>query len=161
MKLEEIKEERRNGTYVAINFTSATNNSLFEWTSNQQLGNVKLVKPEQYHCTILYSRKPLEKDHHINGKISASCKAKKFSIFPYDENNNCLVLELECDALDKLHKIFIKAGGTHDYDEFIPHVTLCSGIRKDYKISSLELPQFDIVTDWIKTEPLDLNWASK
>jgi hypothetical protein len=63
MKLMEMFNRKQNdGTYVAIDFTDDTNKSLYDWANKLNLKNVKLIKPEEYHCTILYSRKEVKKE---------------------------------------------------------------------------------------------------
>jgi hypothetical protein len=54
--------------------------------------------------------------------------------------------------------MLIDAGGTHDYDEFKPHVTICLGNKTDLNTDNIILPDFELITNIIKTEKIDVNW---
>lgn len=156
------EERRKTGLYVSAVFNDATNDNLFSWAEKQNIpGNIEILPKKNYHTTILYSRKDLPKEEWINAFVTHRCIPKKFTVFPYDKNSKCIVLELIAPTLQTIHKELVNAGGTHDYPDYIPHVTLFRSDDKELDISGLELPKFELYTDRIKSEHLDLNWASK
>ena len=110
----------------------------------------------------LYSRKNIPQSEWINLKVAHRLIPKSFNVFPYKAGNTkCVVMELISPSIEDIHKQLIKVGGTHDYDKFIPHVTLACDIDKTFDVKNLSLPKFELFTSRIKTEDLDLNWASK
>jgi hypothetical protein len=161
MGFKDFLTEKNDGTYVEAKFSKDTINRLYNgWVKEQDFGsNIKLLNKDDYHCTILYSRKFIPKEFEINDYDKHFCKPKEFKIFQFGKQW-CLVLVIECKELNEIHKNLIKAGGTHDYDEFIPHVTLCLFDNKnDIDISKLELPKMTLEIVEIKTSPLDLDFS--
>ena len=155
----EGEERRKTGTYVSTTFTKDTINRLHAWAEEQNFGpGSSLTKMDDYHCTIIYSRKTLDDDVQINRFVQYDCTPIHFSVFPYNENSKCLVLELKAHGLTKIHEDMIAAGATHDYPDFKPHITIALDVPSDFKTDALTLPKFHLQTLRVKSEPLDLNW---
>ena len=155
----EGEERRKTGVYVSVKFDESSNRSLKAWTDKQNFGdNVELVKPDEYHCTIVYSRTEIPEDQKINDKLEQPVDPLKLEVFPYDESSFCVVLLLKSAYLDFIHKKIVNAGAIHDYPNFKPHITIATHVSKDFKVDEIQLPQFQLWTSEIKSEPLDLNW---
>jgi 2'-5' RNA ligase len=119
------------------------------------------LDPDKYHTTILYSRKPVPKAQEIidsMDKIDLSVIGFKLFGSEDDLEIRALVLELKAPQLINLHKKLISAGGTHDYDDYTPHLTVSYQVPKNLDLSTLKLPDFKVTICGFKTEPLDLNW---
>jgi hypothetical protein len=113
-----------------------------------------------YHCTIIYSKKPHSGDIKEKTDIDVKAKPKEFVRFDNpDENIYALALKLDSKDLFDLHNYFMKKYDfVYDYDEYIAHVTL-SYKAKDIDYKNLEVPNFDITFDKLNIEGLDENWA--
>ena len=159
---EIFEKEESVGIYVSATIEELSSNNLFSFLSNQGVDeSVKLTPVHDYHTTILYSRKNIPKEKWINIKAVHRCIPKKYNIFPYKDEKNCIVLELIAPTLVSIHKELIKAGGTHDYSSYIPHITIAYDVPNSFDLKQLKVPKFEIFTERIKSEILDLNWSPK
>lgn len=139
MKLHELKQLPLNGTYVAVLPSDSTKALLEQWAVENGFPLV-----DDLHATILYSRVPvqveLSKDEHI-------AKIKKFAIY-----GESLVIELDCPSLVNRHQQFINLGGTHDYPQYDPHITVVK--KTTIKPDDFPIPEFGIVLGNEYTKPL-------
>lgn len=161
--INEISEkEELAGVYVSATLDESSTNNVFSFLSKQGIDeSIKLTPEHEYHITILYSRKNIPKEKWINVKVAHRCIPKKYNIFPYKNEKNCIVLELIAPTLVSIHKELIKAGGTHDYSSYIPHITIAYDVPNNFDLKQLKVPKFEIFTERIKSEILDLNWSPK
>ena len=155
--------ERRQGTYVSCDYDPQTTQNLAGWCAANLITDP--LAPEKYHSTVLYSRKPVEKAQEIIDGLGKEIEleAVGFKLFDSKEDPTkaALVIELKAPELVALHKKLIAAGGTHDYDDYTPHVTVTYTADPTLDLSSLKLPDFKFVIKGFKTKPLDLNWKDK
>lgn len=151
MKLEDL-DKKSKGTYVASTLSDETIENLKKYIKDNKIpGGVN-----DFHITLIYSRKPLPKfvpekqyDPPITGKFD------KLHVFDEDNEDKCLVIKLNCPRLyQRHHMIRAKHGATHDFETYIPHITLSYDI-KDMDIA--KLPNFfdDIVIVGEYAEELD------
>lgn len=162
MKMSELFEEKKQGTYAGVKFDTETNKALHKYMSDNDIPTS--VRPDKLHSTLLYSRKHLP-NYEPQGKIDPPWigKPKKFDVWPSkDSGTDCLVLEYDCPELVKRHKELMKEhDATYDFPDFKPHVTLSYDIG-DLDVSALPdikkaIPELKIVEEY--KEDLDLNWA--
>lgn len=143
-----------NGLYVAVKYDEYSQNKLEKMFS--KVPNV--VKKEDYHTTILYSRvfKNIEipKAYHSIEVIS------HYEIWPnHDKSSNALVgllgteekQGLFLNKLCGLHQKFMKDNPelTYDYPEFKPHLTISYDVPEDYLTSTNLLKSVVLITDKI------------
>lgn len=136
MLLSELKTE---GTYVALVPTADTERQLKAWAVEN---GIPLVG--NLHVTLLYSRKPVKVVPSTEEVIAWS---DGFDVF-----DGHLVLRLGSNVLHKRHNEFISQGGTHDFDEYRPHMTLVKGGFNPVNVTAIT---FDIVLHGEYSEPLD------
>lgn len=163
-KETKVTELGKDGSYIAVSFSRATQNKLRKLTKELGIPNEQTVPREKLHCTVVYSRKPF-KDFTIWGKLEKPIVAKpdKLEIFKTQSGASALVLRFHAKELDERHTYFEKEyGATYDYDEYKQHVTLSYDVGEDWKIPK----DFDVtsVVDELEIteeyyEPLDLDWA--
>lgn len=155
--------ERRQGTYVSCDYDLQTAQNLAGWCAANLITDP--LAADKYHSTVLYSRKPVEKAQEIVDTVAKEIEleAVGFKLFDSKEDpaKAALVIELKAPELTALHKKLIAAGGTHDYDDYTPHVTVTYTADPNLDLSSLKLPDFKFVVKSFKAEPLDLNWKDK
>lgn len=166
MRLIELKETKKPGTYAAVKFDKATVHTLQEFIKDQNIPNK--ITPKKMHCTLLFSTKNLP-DYEPLGKLDPTLVGKPttFEIWESqpDENNetaNCLVLNFDCKELvDRHKKLMDDHKATFSFDEYKTHVTL------SYDIGDMKIDDFPkgsevidkIVIDEEYGNDLDPNWA--
>lgn len=165
MKLEELVEAAKKGTYAGVKFDTDTNRALHKYTHDNKIPTS--VRADRFHTTLLYSRKFLP-NYKPAGKYDEPMIATPigFDVWktrpPKGESSNCLVLKLKCPELEKRHKDLMKEhDAQYDYDEYHPHITLSYDI-KDLDVSKLPniidtIPKLKLVEEY--DEVLDLDWA--
>lgn len=159
---EEIQNERRKtGIYVSAKLNERSEKRLHNWVSDQKIEKATIVPTKDYHCTVIYSRASIPKEDWVNQIVLYSAKPKELRVFPYEKTSHCLVLEIKSPSLEILHKDLLEAGAKHGYPDFIPHLTIAYNISSDFDCSKLEIPNFELIFTTIKSENLDLDWASK
>ena len=169
MKLEEISlmEEAKKGTYAAVSLSTHAVVELMKYIKDNDIP--KWVKPSNLHTTLLYSRKHLQ-DFKPRGKLKDPIIGTPTELVVWETSaddgvppTNCLIMKFDSPALVKRHQDLMKEhGGTFDYDEYEPHVTL------SYDIGDLDIKKLPDVKKAIPTvvfdveygEDLMLGWAN-
>ena len=119
---------------------------------------------EDMHVTILYSRSPVdpmkmgetwtsEENGGLTIKAGGPRALERF-------NEGAVVLQFASWALESRHREMVEAGGSHDWPEYLPHVTL------SYQAGDVELETLVPYSGELRFgpeifEPLDLDWKSK
>jgi len=123
MKLYELKEIR--GTYVALRPTPATLALVLAWAREN---NVSLVSDP--HVTVLYSRAPLQVSANPAEHLTTTLRFEAFNPSAGNQET-AIVVELVAPTISARHDALIRAGGTHDFPEYRPHMTLFYGDAPD------------------------------
>ena len=140
-----------NGVYIAFNLSRATEDKLNEYMEAHMPG---AKKNEDFHSTLIYSKKPHEK-RICRCHDRMKWNFKKFSKFW--EDKKALVIEMESkDMKDMNHKMMKEHDLTSDYDEYNPHITLT---YEGEDIDPEKLPPIDFelemehqIVEWIDEE---------
>jgi hypothetical protein len=142
--------ERHNigGTYASLILSAKSGNKLHAFLEELDLDN--LVEEKDYHCTLLYSR--TEVDAIRNEDFMLPCYAEPTGYEILGEEDKVLVLLISCSNAKRLHRIFINEyGGTHDYDDYAVHITICNSFSGSLPT---ELPKFKLVFDDMLVEEI-------
>jgi len=125
----------------------------------------------KYHTTILYSRVQLPAAHGLIYDSRKSdevweCMPIELKLFESrgrlgEVGKAALCLVLSAPQIENIHVQLRAAGGTHDFDDYVPHLTLTYKCPPDFDLTSLPLPTEALLVDQVKAEPLDLEWAEK
>jgi 2'-5' RNA ligase len=166
MKLHELitefkRDEMPDGIYVALRFDEETKQQVRDFLKNNNIPNP--INVDKLHTTLLYSKKNVP-NLKVRGQLDPALELepKNFEIFPTQNNKNALVLKLHNDDIVKRHQEFLNMGGTSDYPEFKPHVTLSYDVGDEFSIDSLsnyQFKPFKAVEEY--AEPLNLHWSDK
>jgi hypothetical protein len=126
------------GTYASLILSEESKEELFAYCNS--LGIDNLVTPDEYHCTLLYSKVPC---HDIAKEdFDLPCKAMIVGFKILGVEIPVLVAELYCPNALRLHDKFIEEyDATHDYPEYIPHITIADEYTGDIPD---DIPEFDI-----------------
>lgn len=126
------------GTYSSLLPSVECREELFAALAKLDIPN--LVDPDEYHCTLIYSRHPCE--DIANEDFDLPCKAIITGFKILGTDSKVLVLELYCPNAIRLHNLFkARYGATHDYPEYIPHITIASDFSGELPV---ELPDIDV-----------------
>lgn len=149
---ELLNAEHASGTIVKAHLTNASADELHNWCQNNKIKDG--LEPEDYHCTILFSKNPVPHLMEINNiDFHAIVKIKRWKIL-----GDALVLLLEARKFHKLHNRLMDEGGTHDFPNFLPHVSVKYDVESD-KLPQ-NLPDFDLKFDRLSVEPIDPNYST-
>lgn len=148
MKLTEIKElikeedETSTGAFVGAKFSEKSNDALVKFIKDANIPNA--TERDQLHTTVMYTYSDVpdlvdETGQSFDPPLIA--KPTKFEIFNTQDDNDCLVLRIECDKLTERHEdIIADYGAVYTHDEYKPHITLSYNCN-DINIKDLEIPE--------------------
>ena len=139
MRLKDLKETA--GVYMGVRPIGASIKLLHDWIIERGIPNP--VAAHAAHVTVLFSKTPVDvqvdrsREYHAHG-VQFGVVRHRF------DKSDALVLVLETPALVKRHEELIERGASHDYDDFMPHVTLTTNVENfDWK--QLEVPHFSLI----------------
>ena len=122
-----------NGTYAAFYMEPECAQKLYHWCKSH---GVQCQAPSELHCTVMFSRKPVNGALQFNNlPIQTQAVVKGWK-----QLGNALTLELDFPVARRIFEGFIRIGASYDYDEYIPHTT----VNLEYEG---ELP--DVIPDFI------------
>ena len=154
-----VESKHPDGSYMAAIPSKESMEKLATWSKEN--GIDKPIKSDDYHTTIVYSKKGIPGAKNYDLPLPVTCKIKEWKIFDTqaEGSGKCLVGILDCKAFEKAHNHLKKAyGATHDYDGYHPHLTFTYSFKGDEPKSK---PDFDIIFDSFKFEALNKDWTSK
>lgn len=145
------------GTYVAMKPSSDSAAAIVQFCNEHGINEP--IPASMLHTTILYSRKECKNIRSL-GNIFIPLIAQPLNFDIWQDRStpdtNMLVLILSCEDMVTRHNFLrLLHNATHDYDNFIPHITL------SYDAGNIlidNLPKFNqpIIFDFEYSEPLQL-----
>lgn len=154
-------ESASTGTYVAARLSEETQSVISDIQDRVGLGLVNRVKPHKLHSTIQYSRKQIPWNDELGVSLPAIGELELWET----SYGNTLVMHIGGEAgdhLKKRHQMGIDIGGTYDYDEYKPHITLSynheGGLEDDDEVFRFNLG-YDEYHDELKLD-LDIDDVS-
>ena len=146
-----------NGAFIELKFTKETLQNLQTYFDKLNIQNQ--INLSEIHTTLLYSRKGIDSYIPSNQLKGEKLTPKQIHIWKTQEGTNCLVCELENINIVKYHNHLIKHhNASHDYPEFIPHVTFSYNCGDGLNENDIPLPQFDFIVECECLSSLDENW---
>jgi hypothetical protein len=88
------------------------------------------------HLTVLYSRKPMDVECQTVEHLAQPLRVRELS--------GSIVIELEAPSIEARHEELMVQGGTHDYPDFIPHLTVIAK-GEGFDPKSFETPGFGLI----------------
>jgi len=152
--------ERRKGTYAAVKYDDAIMPIIEEWGKLWKIPN--LINPSELHTTVIYSRVVIPKVRQTSLDRDA-LKSLGWRFLPTQLKllDDALVIMLEAPELIEVHEKLVKQGATHDYVDYIPHVTIAYDVPVEFDWSTITPPPIYFIPIKLYFEPLDLNWKSE
>tara|TARA_R110000823_G_scaffold207786_13_gene338341 strand:- start:575 stop:1027 length:453 start_codon:yes stop_codon:yes gene_type:complete len=108
------------GTYAALTPDGSSIKKLIKLQQNLRLSNP--LPSGELHMTVMFSRKTVEEANDFPTIINIQATGENLKIL--DGRKPAIVLLLDSPEAGVLFKHFMQLGATHDYDEFMPHITL-------------------------------------
>lgn len=136
---------------------------LVAWAKSQ--GFETTVPAADMHVTVLYSRKPVdpmkmgetwssEEDGGLTVKAGGPRAVERLG-------GNAVVLLFASWSLSSRHREMIEAGGSHDWPEYQPHVTISFDAPADLDLDTIKPFTGELRFGPELFEPLDEDWKSK
>ena len=139
------------GTYVGVKYDDDSLKAIGEL--QKALGLKNPVALEDIHSTVLYSRVGI--DLPSLGESRRRCTGVEIETWNTDNDKNpVVVLKIKSPELEERHLDLISIGGTHDFPDYTPHITL----SYNDDVPNLVLWQ-PLWTSREYTEDLDINWV--
>lgn len=149
--------KHKDGTYVALEMSQESKDLLDNFVE-MNLGLTERVDKKTYHITVIYSRSPVpsaEQLLHMNTSIPVEAQPTGYEIFPTKNDGFCLVMRVICPYATRINSQLTREGATSDYDQYKAHITIAYDIKEKIDVNTLPVPQFQLVFDQLKVEPLD------
>jgi hypothetical protein len=152
LELEHDNPSEIKGSYAAALFDDDTAGRLAALVDDHGIPNA--VAPHEFHATIVHSRTPVfwRPEHDTYQTATPS----SYEVWKTQDGKNCLVLRVESPYLQTRFNLGMARGASYDFDEYKPHVTLSYDVGEDFDPSSLPLPDYDLIIDRERYEPLDI-----
>lgn len=117
------------------------------------------------HVTVLYSRQPVDPmamgetwgSEADGGLIVKAGGPRALEVF----GEGALVLQFASWSLTSRHADMIRAGASHDWPEYSPHVTLTYQVPEGFDVEAVKPYAGELRFGPEIFEPLDLDWKSK
>lgn len=149
--IDQLEEKLTEGTYGSVKFSASTNRRLHDFGTQHKIPG--LLDRDEYHTTIIYSRKPIA--FKPLGKMQlVSVDHSTFAWDLFGEEKNTLVLKFQSKFLTQRWQKAMDMGAMYDFDTYKPHVSL-SYDASGFDISKLPLPEWNLYISEEKTEQLD------
>lgn len=145
----------KKGVFIELKFDEETIKNVNQYLISNKIPNP--VNLDELHLTLLYSRKGVQDYLPTNELKGESLYPKSLHIWPTQDGTNCLVCEVWNTKVSRYHNNLIKYHkASHDYQYYIPHITLSYNF--DGNLDSLSLPNFNFKVVYENMKSLDLDW---
>lgn len=159
------ESEHSSGTYAALSVSTSSQDEIKKFV--EQFIDVNddavLVKPEDFHCTLIYSRHPCPEVKDMDFGLPIEATPVGFDLFESKSDSTkgsmCLVLKLEGKELRALEKeCRDEHGATSDFPTYEPHITLVYGYTGDKPENNVAKRLNTIKFDGYDVSPLKSDW---
>ena len=137
--------------------------ALIAWAKDN--GFTSTLAADDMHVTVLYSRSPV--DPMKMGESWSGDEQGRIRVKPGGPRaierfgENAVVLLFASYELESRHRSMVEAGGSHDFDEYHPHVTLSYEVPADVDLAAIKPYAGALEFGPELFEPLDLDWKRK
>ena len=156
-----VEDRRLPGIYISCEYDRESLEPLVNWMREHEIPFP--VLPGHIHTTILYSRTPVSAIPVIDFS-DWKIVPLHFDLFPVscddDGELKALVLRLFSAELEKIHNELVARGGSHDFPEYHPHLTISYNVPADFDLDKLPVPNVTLRPKAVYIKPLDKNWVS-
>lgn len=133
------------GTYACLKVSAESKDELRDWLEENEIGGMIDPEEDEYHCTIIYSKKAVPQVEDLDPNLPITAKVKGWEVFGDDK---ILVALLTSKDIVKLNKEAMEMGATSDFDSYVPHVSVATGwdgdVPNSYPKFSIEFDKYDV-----------------
>lgn len=156
----EFADQDRAPLYVSRPVKGSTAKALLAWAAKAGIPN--LYRPDDLHVTVLYSKAPVDwfemaddwGDAELVVNAGGPRKIEKLG------DAGAIVLRFSSSRLKWRHEEMVERGASHDYDEYLPHITLA--LAPDYEPpEDMEAFQGELRFGPEKFEALKTDWVAE
>ena len=148
--------------YVRRDLKLASAKALIAWAKSN--GFTSTLEASDIHVTVLYSKQPVdpmkmgetwgnEPDGGLIVKAGGPRAIERFG--------EAIVLQFASWSLVSRHDDMVRAGASHDFDEYLPHVTITYSAPEGLDLEAIKPFTGELAFGPEIFEPLDLDWRSK
>jgi phage-related protein (TIGR01555 family) len=158
-----ITDARPRTLYVSRKLVNAA--EFLSWAKAQGFGET--LEPDELHVTICYSRTPIDwlkveaEDWNQEKDGSITIPAGGPRIVEPLGDKGAVVLLFGSSRLSWRHEQLIRAGASHDWDDYQPHITITYAMRDGFDLSKVEPFRGKLVFGPEIFQELDLDWTPK
>lgn len=149
--------------YVRRDLKPASAKALIAWAKSN--GFTSTLEASDMHVTVLYSKQPVypmkmgetwgsESDGGLIVNAGGPRALERFG-------EGAVVLQFASWNLSSRHDDMVRAGASHDYPEYLPHVTITYSAPEDLDLETIKPFTGELAFGPEIFEPLDLDWKSK
>lgn len=149
--------------YVQRKLLWADAKDLIAWAKEN--GFTSTLSADDMHVTVLYSRSPV--DPMKMGRDWSEDEKGQIVVRPGGPRaieklgENAVVLRFVAPDLEWRHKHMIEAGGSHDWPEYQPHITISYEVPEGFNIDAIKPFNGALRFGPEEFSALDLDWKSK
>lgn len=132
------------GLYAAFHLTPESAQRLYEF-AEQHLPNIPLQLADSYHITTVYSRNDIPDYIPATTQVGTAVVPIGYEYFGRDGEDSVIVMRVEHPQLHQSHNSAMEKGGSHDFPNYLPHITLSKKIPgKPLDLKAIPLPTWNI-----------------
>jgi hypothetical protein len=136
------------GVYAQYKLKPESAQALADWIEENEI--VEPVDKEDLHITTTYSEGDFDLQPSDKKNIVLSNKDFKIAVY-----GRALVIEVDSDELQDIHKAAIDAGADYKYDSYKPHITISYNSEANENLIPIIFPpNFDITLSHEEVSPL-------
>jgi hypothetical protein len=142
------------GHIVMLRMSDTHARKLTDWCAQQ---GIPCMAPEHMHLTLIRTVRPepyLLKLDNTETHVTAHASGWKML------GASSLVLSLDSPQCMRMHYHLTNAGPQHQFPDYIPHVSVSYKWHAGMPMPT-QVPDFELVFDWIEAERVDPNFAAK
>lgn len=109
----------------------------------------------ELHCTVMYCKGHMPQTFEAPPDLPYTGQITRVNNWVDHKNRNILVLAIESDQLQVLHKNLTSQSFAHSFDEFSPHIT----IAKDVPLGSEQRLWLDEINERLAVTPLTIAFS--
>jgi hypothetical protein len=156
MMLNPMQESTRHdlGTIVMLHMNQTHAHKLAAWCAQH---GIPCMKPEHMHLTLISTMRPEPYLLKLNNtETHVITQPVSWEML----GNSSLVLKLDSPQCMSMHAHLIRSGIQHKFANYIPHVTVSYNWHAHTPLPT-QVPNFDLLFDWIEADAVDPNYAAK
>lgn len=148
--------------YVRRDLRPASAKALIAWAKANGFGST--LEASDMHVTVLYSKQavdPMKMGETWGNEEDGGLTIKPGGPRAIERFGDAIVLQFASWSLNSRHDDMVRAGASHDFDEYLPHVTITYAAPDSLDLEAIKPFTGELAFGPEIFEPLDLDWKRK